>query len=174
MTEAIDGFFVAPHVPNGELIGVGYWKRSQLSPKWLEVAGSFLESNGNSFRASWGAELSDVETRFTGGSTTAMCTFFVGGRIISSHLYLPGLDPAEEDEVLTMFIDSLHRSRSVIDAAEGQQEPFKGCRTIRERPLDLAVIWPTEAPRHELARELSTHLACAFFCGVSGKRPLPD
>lgn len=158
------GFHVAP-VADGSLVGTGFWRFSQISNVWLEVAQEFLQRNGSSFRASWGNDLAGFETRLTESQGAALCTFFVDGHLASSHLYLSGLNPREESEVTSLFIDSLRRVRSVQLAATSAS-PFDEVRRLRERPLDIAVVWSPEAvdeTRLQMVRELSIHLAAAFF-----------
>lgn len=165
MPSSIDGFYIAPHVADGSLVGTGFWRFTQLSNLWLEVAQEFLQRNGSSFRASWGDDLASFETRFTESHGAALCTFFVDGHVASSHLYLSGLNLAEESEVTSMFIESLRRVRSVQLTATSAS-PFEEVRRLRERPLDIAVVWSPEAvdeTKLQMVRELSVHLAAAFF-----------
>lgn len=163
--EPPEGFHVVGFGPDGSQLGSAFLRIRSLSPKWLESALAFLEDHGNRFRASWGRELEAFETQLTANATSALSTFYVDGTIASSHLYLCGRDKKAEEELTSLFIDSL-RKASPVQAQASSSEPFEEIRQLRERPLDVVVIWAPDSvseERLEMAGELSTHFAAAFF-----------
>lgn len=160
-----EGFFVAPYAPDGEFLGIGFRQRSDLSPRWLEAAAGFLHAHGSSFRASWGRELNDIETRLTSSNGVALGTFYLGGQIVSSHLFLTGGDVEGERQLTEMFLKSLLNVRLVQIVAKGP-DPFGTVRTHAQRPLEVVVIWPPEGVSDErlaMTHELASHFAGAFF-----------
>lgn len=159
------GFFVAPFAPDGELLEIGFWQASQLAPKWLDACRRFLDSNGQNFRASWGQQLDHIETKLTADCGAAIGSFYSGGEMAISTLYLSGTAPTVDDEVTELFLRSM-RGVGLVKAAQTSAKPFESILTIGDRPLTVVVVWENPAVTEsdaQVIRELSLHFAAAFF-----------
>jgi hypothetical protein len=165
IADSTPGFCVAPFAFDGELLAVDQWPFSKLSSKWLAVCDAFLGSNGSDFNASWAGPLNHIRTRFSSASGTALVTFQVNGTPVSSLALVSGVSEAADIEVLTMFVNSL-RGVSLVRSAAKSSTPFEQALRMQQRPLMVVVVWAPTAVSdqdHELVRELSLHIAGAFF-----------
>lgn len=159
-------FFAAPFAPDGELLGVGAWQLSALSPKWLNFCEVMLRDLGPIFRTSLGGPLSHLEIKLTSVDGAGLGTFYAHGQIAVSTAYLRGQDSDAEHEMLRMFIASL-RQVEIVKSFQMNSSSFESALSVRERPLHVVVVWgnPNVSDEdHELIRELSNHLAGAFLC----------
>jgi hypothetical protein len=114
--------------------------------------------------------------KVTGAAGAALVTFRVHGAIISSLALLSGIHRAAEDDLLRMFTASLKRVE-LTQRAAASSEPFAKILTLQERPLMIVVPWPNAAITRDdigLVRELSTHLAAAFFQKVCLQPPVEN
>ena len=156
--------FVAAFGFDGELVGLARRNTSELSPKWIEKCEQLLIQEGETFKASFGKTLEHIEVHLASESGLGLGTFYVNGHVFLSTAYLTGKNRDEEGKVIGMFIESLRRVERVR-LANGS-EPFETMRTLRERPLHIAVFWADpaiSAQDEELAKELSMHFAAAYF-----------
>jgi hypothetical protein len=161
-----DSFFAAPFAVDGELLGIGSWRASDLSPRWLRVCERLLAEGGHAFRSALGPELPHLEVQFTSANGAGIGTFFAGGAIGISAAYLRGQDAGTEREVLEMFVRSL-RATPLVQQAKATDLPFEGVFQLRERPLHVVVPWgnPTMSEQdEEIIGELSNHFAAAYLC----------
>jgi hypothetical protein len=159
-------FFVAPFAPDGELLGVGSWQLSDLSPKWLNFCERMLRDLGPVFRVPLEHNLSHLEVKLTSTNGAGLGTFYAHGQIALSTAYLRGQDSDAELEVLRMFISSLRRV-DVVKGLQRERLPFEDALTVRERPLHVVVVWGNPNVSEEdqgLIQELSNHFAGAFLC----------
>ena len=159
------GFVILPFSPDGDPVGRGIWRSSQLSPKWLAICEDVLLKRGMIFDAAWQDDLSHIRTKFTSASGAAVVSFFAHHAIASSLLLLSGISPQAEREISGMFVESLRRTNAVTAAGTGVQ-PFSQINSITDRPLMVVIPWPSDgvsATDHDLVRELGVHLAAAFF-----------
>jgi hypothetical protein len=159
------GFFIAPFSIDGEQEGLVFRDISKLSSKWLSICSDFLNSHGNSFEAAWSGQLSHIKTRFTVASGVALVTFYIADRIAASIVLSDGSSSSTESKVLQMFVDSILKIKLVQEAATSPTV-FHKMLSIKERPLMVVIPWPDAditATDHDLVRELTQHLAGAFF-----------
>lgn len=159
------GFYVAPFAIDGEHIGLEFRSTAALSSKWLRIARDFLCTHGAVFDTCWGGGLAHIRTKFTSAAGAALATFFVRGEIAASLVLLSGKGPEAEREVLEMFVTSL-RKTIWAQASTSVSQPFSELLSMKERPLLAVVVWPESALSdldHEVIRDLSVHLAGAFF-----------
>ena len=166
-------FHNAVFLPNGELIGVATLEVGKLSEKWLGICASFLAHHGDVFRASWGQQLSHVETRLTAAEGAAIGTFYARGELVVSTLYLSGEKPGAEGEVTELFIDSLGQTEAARTAT-GSPSPFDTIRDLGQRPLVTTIVLgnPEVSDQdNNLVKELSTHFAAALFLRFQGSLP---
>ena len=167
------GFFVATFGIDGELVGTGFWKYSDLSQNWLAMCASYLDEHGAVFDAPWNGRLSHVHTKLTSASGAALATFVIRGHVVSSILLLSGQSPSVDCDVAGMYAKSLRKSAPVM-AATRNVDAFGAVLRSGDRPLMAIVAWPeshvTEAD-HELVRELGVHLAGAFFLKAYPNNP---
>lgn len=172
MTHSGLGFYVASFSIDGEPEGIGFWECSRLSPRWLAVCSEHL-AHGASFEASWPGNLSHVTTKMTAVSGAAIIAFKIGERMAASVALAKGSSPVAEAELLKMFVESLRRIGAAV-AATTSPEPFHKMLLIEERPFMMVVPWPDRSiteQDHAVVRELSIHLAGAFFsCGAKARR----
>ena len=165
---AADNFFIASFGIDGNLEGVGQWEGKNLSPKWAQVCSDLLAAKGPSFEYVWGAPLSHIRTKFTSAQGAAICTFFVNESVASSLMMLAGYNATAEREVAGLFVNSL-RAAPLVQQNAGSAEPFAEALSLSQRPLMAVVPFPIETisdQDHSLVRELSLHLACAYFCAA--------
>ncbi|MGZ5443554.1 MAG: hypothetical protein ACXW5U_16825 [Thermoanaerobaculia bacterium] len=165
MTRPGPGFYVGSFSIDGEPQGIGYWECSGLSSRWLAVCSEHLAHQGTSFEASWSGNLSHVTTKMTAVSGAAIITFKIGEKIAASVALAKGSSPVAEAELLKMFVESLRRSGVTVTATTSP-EPFQKMLSIGERPLMVVVPFPDGSitdQDHAVVRELSIHLAGAFF-----------
>jgi hypothetical protein len=165
-------FYAAPFASDGELVGVGHWRLADLSPRWLEFCRQLLASQGKRFRAALPGPLNRLQLSFTSTEGTALLTFDVGGQIAASAVYLRGENPAAEQEVLAMFVESLRRT-AVVQQGQAGRTPFQAVFGLNERPLHVVVAWGNPAVNDEdsgLVTELGNHMAAAFLCPVAEGR----
>lgn len=165
-TSHSEAFFAAPFAVDGELVGIGRWEVAALSLEWLLVCEEMIRNNGACFRASFGQMLSHIEVKLTSASGPGLGMFYAHSRLILSTAYLSGYDPAAEQKVVGMFIESLRRV-DLVHHAKATNQPFAAMATIAERPLHVVIPWPVEdvsEPDQELVRELANHFAAAYLC----------
>lgn len=160
------GFHIAPFSADGSCCGVGFWKNSDLSPRWIAAANDFLAANGPVFRKNWDGVLGDYETHLTSAQSCALATFLAKGRIVVSTLLLSGLQPQAEAELQVLFASSMQR----LPTVPASTSVLEGIRRITDRPLSIVFI--TADPQvsdqeNDIVRELSTHFAAAFFNRIS-------
>lgn len=159
------GFFVAAYGLDGNEVGVGFWPTSRLSPEWVDISTAFLQSQGPCFDTALGDPLSHIQIKFTSVPGVAMSTLLAHGHLAASVLLLSGSSAVAEAEVARMFVDSLRQVDAVTTVTDSAS-PFEGILSLTDRPLMVVVPWPNALVAdedHELVRELSTHLAAAFF-----------
>lgn len=159
-------FFTAPFAADGELMGVGQWRLSDLSPRWLQVCRELLTQGSEAFRTALPEPLDRVEVKFTAAGGAAIATFSVGGELAASAAYLRGDDPGAERELLGLFVESLRRS-AVVRQCQASSEPFQSVFGLSQRPLHVVVPWgnPQVAEQDDdLVSELGNHLAAVFLC----------
>jgi len=162
---ATDSFFAAPFAVDGELMGVAEWHVSDLSPRWLRFCEDLL-SQREAFKTPLPGPLAHLELRFTSAQGAALATFLASGQLVVSAAYLRGDNPDAEQELLSMFVESLRRS-AFVQCSQAGQEPFGAVFGLNQRPLHVVVAWanPRVADNdEELVRELGNHLAAAFLC----------
>lgn len=158
-------FYAAPFAIDGELLGIGAWQVSSLSPRWLEFSREVLRNGGPVFDKSLPAPFDRVRLRFTSAPSVALATFSIGSTPIASSAFLRGTDSTAERDTLEMFVN-LARRVDIVQRAKTTSEPFTKAFTISERPLHIAVAWGTQHDEHAgVVPELSTHLAAVFFFG---------
>jgi hypothetical protein len=160
-----NGFFIAAFGIDGECEGTDYWDFEKLSSKWLNICEEHLAQHGASFDAPWNGRLSHIQTKFTAASGVALVTLSAYGRLGVSVALASGHSSDAETSVLKMFVNSL-RGAQLVNVASQSQEPFQDVLAIKERPVMIVVPWA--APEiseqdHALLRELSIHIAGAFF-----------
>jgi hypothetical protein len=159
-------FFNAPFTLDGDLLGIGECDVAGLSEKWLTMCEEIICKHGPNFRASFGQRLDHLEIKFSSDSGVGLGTFYAHGHVVVSTAYLSGQHAASEQEVVSMFVDSLKKVDVVRQAAINEQ-PFKAMATIGQRPLHVIVVWanPSVAEQDDkLVRELANHFAGAYLC----------
>ena len=159
------GFHIAGFGVDGELEGVDRFAFEGLSDKWLKICGEYLAGHGTSFEAPWSGNLAHIRTKWTSSSGVALVSFSANGRPVVSMALASGAAPAAESSVLKMYVSSL-RALDVVRASARSTEPFKQILDIKERPLMIALPFAdleTSDQDNDLVRELSTHIAGAFF-----------
>ena len=165
----LEGFYVAPFTPSGELMGKGFWPFDELSEKWIKLCQEFLSGHGEVFDSSWGSELAQIETKLTSSKGAGLGVFRFRSEIAISTLYISGLNQTIDDQTRAMFVDSIERSEFVTQLSSSKH-PFDRIQNISERPLAVTVVWgnPNISDEdHELIQELSTHFAAAFFLSAA-------
>ncbi|MFC4314278.1 hypothetical protein ACFPN2_34760 [Steroidobacter flavus] len=158
-------FHIAAFGVDGSLVGMDMWSSERLSGQWLAICREYLNQHGSSFDEPWSGKLSHIRTKLTAARGAALVTFSAHGRIVSSLALASGASQVTEKSVLEMFVNSLRQTQLVRVAAR-TQEPFQQVLQIAERPVMIVVPWADEAiseQDHTLVRELSIHLAAAFF-----------
>lgn len=164
-TEPLKRYHNAVFLPNGELVGTRTVEIGDLSDKWLEICASFIAHKGPAFRASWGQQLSHIETRLTAAGGAAMGTFWAHGEIVVSELYLAGRNPAAESEAAELFIGSLEKSDFAKSDRVAGPSAFDQLRDSLERPLTATVVWgnpKVSEQDNQLIFELTRHFAAAL------------
>jgi hypothetical protein len=160
-----DGFSVASFAIDGKLEGLGRWDNQNLSPKWTKICEDILRVKGDNFDYNWTGALSHVRTKCTSARGAAICTFFVNDQSASSILLVRGHDSAAERDVARLFVNSLQKV-PLVQVSTNISEPFVDILSISERPLMVVVPFPIDAisdQDHGVVRELSLHLAAAYF-----------
>lgn len=102
----------------------------------------------------------------TSANGAGLGIFYAHGDIALSTAYLRGDDRNAEDELISMFVSSLRRLKTV-QGSQGNDLPFEQVFSLNERPLHVVVVWANpkiSADDQELIRELSNHFAGAFLC----------
>ena len=162
-------FFVAPFANAGELVGVGAWELSALSPEWLGLCERMLRELGPTFHVALEGPLSHLEIKLTSAGGAGLGTFYAHGHIVISTAYLRGLETHSEDEMLQMFVSSLRRVE-LVQRFRTDESPFGEIFSVSERPLHVVVAWgnPNVSEEDErLIEELSNHFAGAFLCSCA-------
>lgn len=158
-------FHIAAFGVDGDLVGMDMWSSERLSGKWLAICKEYLDRHGSAFDEPWSGPLSHLRTKLTAARGAALVTFSSNGSIVSSLALASGKSEETEKSVLEMFVNSLRQTQPVRVAAR-TQAPFQQVLQIAERPLMIVVPWAHESiseQDHALVRELSIHLAAAFF-----------
>lgn len=164
-TPTNQSFYAAPFAIDGELLGIGEWQLSKLSPRWLEFSREVLRSGGPVFDKSLSAPFDRVRLRFTSANGVAIATFSIDSVPVASSAFLRGTDSAAERQVLQMFVESSRRVR-VVQRVSTTPEPFAKAFTISQRPLHIVIAWGTQQGEDaDMVSELSTHFAAAFLFG---------
>jgi hypothetical protein len=159
------GFYIAPFSIDGTLMGVGFWKRADLSGFWIEVCRDLMKKHGCNFDTFLEKQLSHLRMKLTSAKGTALLTLFAQAKPLSSCLLLSGASKDADQQAVGMFVESI-RKTSLVRAASAGLEPFAAIPGLDERPLMVVVPWPDETVSdhdHELVRELGLHFAGAFF-----------
>lgn len=163
-----NGFFVAAFAADGHLEGVHRWAAGSLSGKWVELCREYLDYHGDNFVASWSGELARLSTRLTSEQGVALVTFSLDGKAVASILLASGNAVRAEMSVMKLFINSLIGVDQVRLSAT-TDEPFREMLSMTDRPLMVVIPWADETvddQEHALVRELSLHLAAAYFARV--------
>jgi len=171
MSAQSDALCIAAFAADGELVGTGRWRVSDLSPKWVGVCRSLLRENGPSFRASFGRPLAHIELKFTSAAGSALCAFFANGEIVMSSACVSGFSGNADREVLRLFQQSLLQVPLIHWPTSDSSQAFQGLFSLSERPLVAVVCWGNPSVSDEdadLVRELGVHLAGAFFTRIEG------
>jgi hypothetical protein len=158
-------FYVAAYSEAGDLEGVHNLDIFSMSEKWITLCGEYLNHHGNSFEASWSGVLSHIRTKFTSEKGVALVTISAHDRPLASILLASGKSKDAELSIIKMFINSLIGLNSVR-LTTSSDEPFRGMLAISDRPLMIVVPHIDEnvdERDHSLVRELSLHLAGAYF-----------
>jgi hypothetical protein len=168
-------FYIAAFAVDGELEGVARSETLKLSDKWLRICDEFLAANGTLIDAHWSGPLSHIRTKLTTASGVALVTFSAHDKIACSISLATGLLPDSESSVLQMFVQSLRQTGPARVAAKASSESFAKVREIAERPAMFVVPWGNRDISEQdqaLIRELSIHLAAAFFLREHAKSKL--
>jgi hypothetical protein len=159
-------FYAAPFAADGELVGVGQWRLTDLSPHWVEFCRHVLAGQGPRVRTALPAPLHHLELSFTGAEGTALSTISAAGQLAASAVYLRGKNLSQEQEALVMFVESL-RKTAIVQRCQIGSQPFQVALELAERPLHIVVAWGNPAVNEEdyrLVTELGNHMAAAFLC----------
>lgn len=166
MSQAIGQVFhAAPFAFDGELLGVGAWQVSGLSPRWIEFAREVLRAGGSAFHGPLPSPFERIGLRFTSASGAALATFSLDGVPVASSAYLRGDDLTAERQLLAMFVESVRRV-DIVRKSQRTSQPFVEAFSIAERPLHVAIAWGvSEGDDASMIAELGTHFAAAFLYG---------
>jgi hypothetical protein len=168
-------FHLAAFDATGELVGQTSFDPAQLSPKWLQFCDELLTANGERFAVNLPVPLNRIALRFTAASGAAMATFSASGHLANSILLLSGHEPDADNEVRQMFHQSISASISRLGLTRNPS-PFRDLVNIAKRPLACVVAWGSSHVSDEddsLVKELSWHLAAAFFESQSRQHKAP-
>ncbi|MCC8443898.1 hypothetical protein LN449_15420 [Xanthomonas cannabis] len=158
-------FCVAAFSVDGLLVGAHQWTMASLSPNWLDLCSEYLDHHGDHFNAQWSGALAHISTNFTSEQGVALVTFSSNGMPAASILLASGKSRDADLSAMKLFINSLIGIDAVRLGA-ATDEPFREMLSIPDRPLMVVVPWADEsddAQEHSLIRELSLHLAAAYF-----------
>jgi len=166
--EMKSGFHVVSFTYDGDSVGDGFWEFSRLSPKWLEFGRQHLLQYGMTFDTQLDRNLSHVRVKLTSSSGAGIMTIFVAGKVLKSYLLLGGSNDHADAEMAVMFVESLRKSKPVIEAA-ASQKPFDRVLHTSERPVLVTTIWPSDTPKsdYDLASEIGLYIAAVFFAECS-------
>ncbi len=159
-------YYAAPFAVDGELLGVGAWRLSSLSPRWLEFCRKLLQSAGTAFDDSLPAPFERVGLKFTASRGAALATFSIESIPVASSAYLRGQEPAVEQQLLKMFVESA-RNVGVVRQCQKTLQPFAEVFKLSERPLHVVIAWggARESDAGVIV-ELGNHFAAAYLCGL--------
>lgn len=166
-------FHLAAFDATGELVGETVFDGAQLSPKWSQFCDGLLAANGERFTIDLTGPLAHIALRFTSASGAAIGTFSAGGHLANSLLLLSGREPDADREVMEMFHQSISATFAKLRLTH-KPPPFCDLFTLGARPLACVVAWGnSQVPEgdDELIKELSWHLAGAFFKREVARRP---
>jgi hypothetical protein len=154
---AMEAFTVAQYAPDGESLGSSVLAVSQLSPKWLGVCASLIESHGPVFSESMGSTLSHYHVECAAG----LCYFKVHGEVLYIGAIIAGSSAVQDSALLQLFAERVHQPPELF--------------AHEERPLFLVVntFAPdiTEEDRHAMF-QLAYHVAAAHFIVPDGRLTL--
>jgi hypothetical protein len=157
-------FHIAPFAMDGELLGRGIWKFSDLSTSWLELCRGVLERASTVFNGPLPPPFDRVALRFTSAKGVGLATFSVAGIPAAASAFLRGENATAETELLTMFVESA-RAVEAVQRSQRSAKPFAEVFTLSERPLHIVIAWGTApAADTKAIADLGNHLAGAFFC----------
>jgi len=166
MTDQTPGFYVLRHVMDGESEGLAFQELALLSTQWLYICRAFISQKPAAFEEAWRGPLAHISTKLASSAGVALVSFKVGGVLAASVLLASGTASIIEAQVIDLFIDSLGKVDLIKPATPGKDAFFEELREITARPLMIVVPWPhaaISASDENLVRELSVHLAGAFF-----------
>jgi hypothetical protein len=164
-TSEIQIFYLAAFDVKGELVGQSTFEVARLSPKWLQLCERLLVSNSERFAVNLTGPFARIAIRFTSASGAAIGTLSVNGNLANSLLLISGTVPDADREVTELF----HHSVSAMIAKLNPYSlliPFQELLKLKNRPLVCVVPWGdanVSEEDNELVREISWHLAGAFF-----------
>ena len=111
-----------------------------------------------------------IELKWTGAGGCALSSVSSGGRSVLSTFLSDGSNPDADASLLGMFLDSLRRTKPVLDHNPGNPSPFAKLQTVRDRPLYGAVLFPVvPKPSCDVILDFHTCCAAAFLWGM-GRR----
>jgi hypothetical protein len=161
-------FEISAFDPSGMLMGTRTRRTRDLSGKWLSIASSFLAKQSGNPKAGWGGPLGHLETQLTSSDGCALAMFFAHGVLVSSMALLSGRSRAVESSILTIFVQSLRKSKFVQEDAINEI-PFADIFQLSVRPHLIVIPWGDERVAEqdaELIQELALHLGAAYLQGT--------
>jgi hypothetical protein len=140
---------------------------AQLLPADVAIFRDLFERHGEGFHVPLPVEgLEHIELALTRSGSTALVTFWVRDVPVTTSALVPGIDPAEDREVLEQL-------QSLVERFFGDSpvEPGFDLLALSDRPLLVTVPIPLPLPPGRdigTIAEAETCLAAAFFLSVIG------
>jgi hypothetical protein len=159
------GFFIEVCAFDGVSVGNGCQEMPKLASKWLAVFSELIQKSGPAFNSSLQGNLSHIQIRFTSANGAASATLSANEVPGVTLLLLSGQSKQTEAEFTQMLAESLSRSFPA-HVVGGEPDSFQKVFTFSKRPTAGIVTLPPDgipSEDHELLREITLHLAGAFF-----------
>jgi hypothetical protein len=163
----LTGFYIEAVGIDGQTVGKAFQEQGKLSGKWLTIFSHHLQSHGAVFDTPLEGPLAHIRIQFTAANSSALATLSVHEVPAASLLLLGGKSPETEKALGEMFIQSMRRSFPAQATGAGANA-FQQILSSTERPMIVVVPLPNEGVEigdRELVKEITQHLAGAFFAG---------
>jgi hypothetical protein len=82
----------------------------------------------------------------------AILSIWHGTRIVTSSLFVSGAQPAADDDLIALYLETMRRTELVRQLTAGNTAPFSDVETALERPLLITLLTP--APSRELTDKI--------------------
>ena len=129
------------YLPNDTVLNEAWVPRSESDETRASRLRASLAAHGTGTVA-LASSLGDLQVQCTSGGDHALVTVKLAGRPILSAVVLVDKNAAAGNDLARTFLESLRRSKPVLQFAPAPERAFAKILSATERPLIGSVLWP--------------------------------